>query len=580
MRFIPPSTPSTSEISLSVTDENSFRGTVLRAQELVSKEILREKVRLGGVGAHEEDVSRIAVASDSARSFEVFRDEEDVLPLEITRRRGSGEKVTGTPPDVNQLDLIVSDADVDDQDGDLEEEESEVEFGFEPGDQKHYLLEHESDSDDHLSSIENIDYLDDQNYVDDEGESGEGFAQEGGASSRYPRYYVKNDRDEEKFYHSGDRKKSPTLKHSTGLVVQRGYDSEDEDENEDPSRYSRGRLQRKLNSPHGSLDDHEQKVRDEEQEYDEESYEEEEESEKDEDERSLHYAPSKPAIVDLTLDSDSEEGVELQPYLAQKREEPKPASHVSHVDHPFAIREEHNEFEEWHGIRDEGQARENEAKKYAPTEFFLDPALMSLSTSATQETGHFEKVYSGTMARSGSAVGVIGVGEEVGHTGWGHGEDVVPAEIGALDFIVGDEFLTGLLPGVNHERREDTEADTLPGMDFLPHIMPIESLKPRTEPTLQSDATATVLTTAEFDTSSTTIISAPPAPSDLPSGLPPTWLQDGFHTPLAYFPPLVNIRPPSLRDLKLHSKTDIIGILRSLSPVTKSRGPDYILTLH
>jgi hypothetical protein len=75
--------------------------------------------------------------------------------------------------------------------------------------------------------------------------------------------------------------------------------------------------------------------------------------------------------------------------------------------------------------------------------------------------------------------------------------------------------------------------------------------------------------------------SPPPGPSSpSPPPLPDDWRVEGLTTPLAYFSPLADILPPSLREQKANRLVDLIGIIRESSELGKTKGIDFILPLH
>lgn len=193
--------------------------------------------------------------------------------------------------------------------------------------------------------------------------------------------------------------------------------------------------------------------------------------------------------------------------------------------------------------------------------------------------------------------------------------------------IITQEFLIGLVPMTSYEGRHGEPHEQQQAQEFLPGIVPnisTESYRStsqapldtgerrlRSEIDIDMEVTAAsvevgqlqapigVVTETQNEDISidrpvkmgpesqeepTSTTSESSATQFLRSGTPPpipdAWRVDGLTTDLGYYPPLVDIVPPSLCAQKEKRVVDVIGVIRRSGHLGKSKGPDYVLPLH
>ena len=688
-----------------LTDENSFEARVvsptqvLRAQNLVSAEILSEKLLHPpqGTGTGVDEVSHAAVVEDEGsvrrigatgvgnrslgeKSFEVFVDEEDgneegldVLPIELTRPTKAGqwssagerhvaEKRTATATRTKEV------AQSEDQNEASRKEEPEfIEDGLqatEPTAPKSVDSNEESEGEEYEESGVLAQPTERQYYEIDRHE----FEAEGSGSDRV-------DYDQPEIYADDDELS--------------GEDYGAEDDLHHAGYYSQTRAGRH-----------------QEEEYyiSEEEYSEEEEEEEEEDLR-----PKAPQVVDLTLDSSDEEEDEAMPEPSDQDEEMLHSDEEGEEEHQEQDRD--RDTSSWRGIESSTPfANLSRLTSHHQSGHVLD-SLLDQSTQPHPNTfhqppaaqGHIGDMLDPAMFQHPSAFqrmmgdqfvdpGTASLLDEVLDFQVDQATLLYPPQpkqqmqemqteqrevetigqgVDMIDRIAELEFLTGLLPmgdmekytsGVERERSESpeflpnivpemstgklheaalvpvtaTESAQLAGqmntevgkpsqpegsiVTTQPTVLPDDIIRPAeptqstvpTEPTepidLSDSTTQFTFTepiaaakdsqkTPSFQTKSSeqeatteqpqpiTIVPTPDIPRvpqrfPSPSPFPPTWSTDGLLTPLSYFPPLSTITPPSLRAQKSGSKVDVIGIIRTTSPINKTNGPDFVLPLH
>ena len=648
--------------------------TVLRAQSLVSAEILKEKLSHPPQTLGTEDVSRMAVVEESRpvsasgdrskrveKSFEVFRDQqqdvggemESILPPELTRvgqtnvwratgeRRSAGkerspglvEEVTEEEPVMPRLQITeeeaelsssesvssdsdfreeeegeeVSERQVEDeeetQEGEEEIEDEDFTFDasgqlIQPTERRYYTAANEPDSDDQLSAIDGVDYGYPEHYADDEELSGEEYEEE--EEAHHAGYYSRDRRDrrdEEEYYHSDEEE---------------SYSEEDEQEESTPRQRGPVMVDLTLDSDEEEEPEHaDEQVKEEEEENDEESEEEEEEEEMDDD-SSWQGIPSATPLSQATqatqqpLETNQFDFL-LDPTLMAPLQTPMSETQP----HPFT------------GVAQEYQAPTFPQLVHSLAgETALDPRLLQAITS--QST--VDVTMSETVPELPASLHpeILNMASQTPQP-QGILNTFSNQPIDIVDPAAAHQFLTGLLPMTLHDqdlRESVTEMETAMS-EFLPNIVPgIELLAqprlktiPRVEDksseaqiqpaeeqtiTTVTEQTQKVIvqdgtTTTQIETEVIEVQEVRSAPSEperptvepseprepSPPPIPETWPIDGLETNYAYYFPLATITPPSLRAQKENRDyIDLIGVVREIGQVGKTKGPDYVLPLH
>ena len=310
MRFVGPDSETSTQTTTStpvrkaVTDENSFeaRGVspalVLRAQNLVSAEILSEKLLHPprGVGLGMDDVSHAAVVEEESvrrvsvggmsrhslgeRSFDVFVDEggeeEDVLPKELTMPAYRGQWSVPAEGYISEKRLPTASRtkeieQSEDESEESQEEKPEDELQVKETTARESLHPEEESEEDEFSGSDRVDYDQPETYADDEELSGEDYDEED--DLHHAGYYSQTRsgrQEEEEYYHSEEEE----------------YTDEEEE-----GDYT---------------DEEEQQVR-----------------------------PKEPQVVDLTLDSSDDEDDEEEPRTTHRQPYPDDDEEMFHSNTPF-----------------------------------------------------------------------------------------------------------------------------------------------------------------------------------------------------------------------------------------------------
>lgn len=646
---------------------------VLRAQNLVSAEILKEKLSHPPQTLGTEDVSRMAVVEESRpvsasgdrsrqveKSFDVFRDQlqdvggemESILPPELTRvgqsnlwsatgeRRSPGKErspgrveevpdeepvmprlqITEEEAELSSSESVSSDSDfreVEQEEGEelserQEEHEEETEEGGEeiedddftfdasgqlvqPTERRYFTAANESDSDDQLSAIDGIDYGYPEHYADDEELSGEEYEAE--EEAHHAGYYSRDRRDrrdEEEYYHSDEDE---------------SYSEEEEQEESTPRQRGPVMVDLTLDSDEEEPEQADEQVKQEGEESDEESEEEEEEMD---DDSSWQGIPSATPLSQATQATQQPPETNQFDFLLDPTLMAPLQPHMGETQpHPFT------------DVAQEYQATMfPQPVQSIVAESALDPSLLQAMTSQPM----VDVTMSETIAELPIALPreILDMAAQATQP-QGILNTFSNQFIDIVDPAAAHEFLTGLLPMTLHDqdlRESVTEME--PAMsEFLPNIVP--GIEPFAQPRLKTvpsvevksseaqiqpaeEQTMTMVTeqtqqlivqdgttTTRIETEVIEVQEVRPAPSEperptvepseprepSPPPIPETWPIDGLETNYAYYFPLATITPPSLRAQKENRDyIDLIGVVREIGQVGKTKGPDYVLPLH
>ena len=523
MRFIGPdgktSTTST-PARKPVTDENSFeaRGTtgrvspalVLRAQNLVSAEILSEKLLHPprGTGAGLDEVSHAAVVEEESarpvsaggaskrsvgpeRSFDVFVDEGepgeeeeegDVLPEELTRPSQKGQWSVPAPyvsekrlssssrtkelepsegSDVVEDGVQVGHTEVRSE---RESEEEEEEEGNEEYEESGVLVEpsarryhqperrHEySDEQDELSGSDRVDYDQPESYVDDEELSGEDYDEED--ELHHAGYYSQTRagrHEEEEYYHSEEEEYS---------------DEEEEYSDEEDEQDIRAKEPQVVDLTLDSSDEEEDEEevhpqlyhQDEEMLHSDEEYQDEEPKEDDDQETSSWQGiESTTPFTDLSHLPSHHQSPLVAQLLDSLLDQPTqfyPLTHQPALDQGYPG-----------DLLDPAMFHQTPYPSMLPPQQYVDPGTALL----LDEVFAFEADLPNLPPEPLDDMQMD--------------EQVVEKKVDVVDTTAGLEFLTGLLPMGEMERFKRSEREGSESREFLPNIVPERSNQDATEP--------------------------------------------------------------------------------------------------
>ena len=595
------------------------------------------------------------------RSFEVYQDEqeeeeEDVLPEELktvaqvaqwtlpedereefAEKRLPGPSTSSVPvtgeeseaeeqalPDVVRQErttlLVTGDEEQVEEDEDEEEEDEDVEESFEasgqlvqPAQRRYYQHDTRDDSEESEEDegSDRVDYDYPEGYIDDEEMSPEEYEEE---EELHPSRYRPRERNdvEEEYYHSDEVP-------SEEQEEEEEYESEEsEEEYEEEAQPPPTRPSRVPDVVDLTLDSDEEEEQEEEEEEEEEEYESEVE---DEDEEMLDE-PEWQGIRSQTGSRHSQ-----TPFVSQESQEqqhvPTPLDFL--LDPTLMAPLPHSVAEP---VQSELFSIDPALSAQVPTSVQpdftqellsqqLDPALfqqpfnqpLPMELTAQQSGDLLDSLLSFPTELSTVPTEVISTQQETQTIVVQETVEVAPSSemtlaTAAVDETSQQEFLTGLLPmHVQTTIDETLEIDRRESREFLPNIVPVETLLSVAQPSQEIPETRIPHEAAESTEGIQPPLSAtqepqpqptafdgeiqptqevterPPSPS--PSPIPESWFTEGLTTPLGYYPPLSTLtQPPSLRTLKSNRTVDVIGIIRSSSPLSKTKGVDYILPLH
>ena len=627
---------------------------VLRAQNLVSAEILSEKLLHPprSVGTGVDEMSHAAVQEGSInrpisvgggesatgkqsigeRSFDVFQDDNDdvmsgmeILPKELTRPTQVGQRTTPPvekrpPPPRPQLDesparkapqlqntepqppssFARSEKEYDEEELDEYDENGVL---VPPTERRYYRSETRGSSLDRISEFDRVDYEQPETYSDDEELLGEDFE------------------EEEDLHHAG-------------------YYFQD------------------------------RRTRREEEEY----YEEEEYSDEDEDVREVEeknpVQGNAPEVVDLTLDSSEEESQDVEDEITVLKPRLDEFEESESEEEEEEYQDDYEDQSSWAGIKSNASFTDasRSTPQLGPFGFFFDDNLMphlpgtadlsnpfsftpsqpqslvqpefpsfpadllsqTLDPSMFQSRPSLQSINDLSGPTSASLLDSVllfqtdplnlssttlplpstmmsearGLETTLSSVPPKRG-DVKGNEVYVVDTTAEQEFLMGLLPtGDQISVNESTQPRE--SREFLPNIIPDRAQESRQESLISPkrrfrteshvdgfpDAAmkdvqprSEVYSLDSLEQESRNTQSSRSLPRQRPRSPSPTplsdeWRKEGLITPLGFYPPIIDIGPPSLRAQKEGRSVDLIGVIRESTEIAKAKGADYFISLH
>jgi Telomeric single stranded DNA binding POT1/CDC13 len=501
---------------------------------------------------------------------------------------------------------------------------------FDTGDQliqptrrRYYYPESRESSAERPSESDRIDYGYPETYADDEELSGEDYEEE--EDLHHAGYYAQDQKariDEEGYYHSdeeeqeeeseGEEEEERPSQEKGPLVVDLTLDSSEEESEEEEALEDQIVVQR----PSRRYEDADEVMVRSEDEEDEEKEEEEEEEEYEDDETgasswagigsatpftdisrpSQHQSPRVEQALDFLLDPT------LMTPLPDEINQPVPFNYESAVPSqpPSMVQPDVQSFPQDLFAQGLDPAMfQDQQSSFQPVMNELDPNTVSLLDSVLSFQTDQSTLLTTQQTSFQSTIPDIPQFTPVSSAIPPRMEDAKGVDV--VDRAAAEEFLLGLMPMGDLERHNEDNFENQrqreESQEFLPNIVPDTPtvLKPppspekriQTEPTIVPDTT-------QVDQQQTGLDKSPPPNlqsqetqpvlqhilrSPSPPPLPDNWATEGLTTQLAYYPPLAEIRPPSLRLQKENRTVDLIGIIRESSEIKKTKGPDYILSL-